>query len=231
MTYPPVVSEAEWQAARESLLVKEKEATRALDALAAERRRLPMARIEKEYAFEGASGEASLLDLFEGRQQLVVYHFMFAPGGSPCTGCSAFADNIGRLEHLNARDTSFALISRARYAEIGAYKRRMGWTVAWFSSIRSDFNSDFGATTERGESFALSVFLRDGADVFQTFRTSARGTDRLRFDFNLLDLTPLGRQETWEDSPPGWPQSEPYVWWRKHDEYELASPDTAPWAP
>jgi predicted dithiol-disulfide oxidoreductase (DUF899 family) len=231
MTLPPVVSEAEWQAARDSLLVKEKEATRALDALAAERRRLPIVRIEKEYTFEGADGEVSLPDLFEGRRQLIVYHFMFAPGGNPCTGCSSWTDNIGRLEHLNARDASFALISRARYGELEAYKRRMGWTVPWFSSSDTDFNHDFGVSSERGESFALSVFLRDGDDVYLAYRTAARGTDRLRFDFNLLDHTPLGRQETWEDSPPGWPQSEPYVWWRKHDEYELASPDTSPWAP
>jgi predicted dithiol-disulfide oxidoreductase (DUF899 family) len=231
MTLPPVVSEAEWQVARDSLLVKEKEATRALDALAAERRRLPMVRIEQEYVFEGPHGKASLPELFEGRRQLIVYHFMFAPGEDPCTGCSAFTDNIGHLAHLHARDTSLVLIARAPYVEIDAYKRRMGWTVPWFSSYESDFNYDFGTTTERGESFALSVFLRDGADVFQTYRTSARGVDRLRLDFNLLDLTPLGRQETWEDSPPGWPQSDPYVWWRKHDEYELAPPDTAPSTP
>jgi predicted dithiol-disulfide oxidoreductase (DUF899 family) len=97
----------------------------------------------------------------------------------------------------------------------------MGWTVPWFSSFASDFNYDLGTTTDRGESFALSVFLRDGEDLFQTYRTSARGVDRLRLDFNLLDLTPLGRQEEWEDSPAGWPQTPPYAWWRKHDEYEL----------
>lgn len=222
MTLPPVVPEAEWQTARDGLLVKEKEATRALDALAAERRRLPMVRIEKEYVFEGPDGEASLLDLFDDRRQLIVYHFMFAPGSDPCTGCSSFTDNIGRLAHLHARGTSLVLISRAPYAEIEAFKQRMGWTVPWFSSFGSDFNHDFGVTTARGESFALSVFLHDGGDVFQTYRTSARGVDRLRLDFNLLDLTPLGRQESWEDSPAGWPQTPPYSWWRKHDEYEEA---------
>jgi predicted dithiol-disulfide oxidoreductase (DUF899 family) len=222
MELPQIVSEGEWQAARENLLVKEKEATRALDALAAERRRLPMVRIEKQYVFEGPNGQASLLDLFDIRRQLIVYHFMFAPGSDPCTGCSSFTDNIGHLAHLNARDTSLALISRAPYTEIEAFKRRMGWTVPWFSSFDSDFNYDFGVTTAQGETFALSVFLHDGDDVFQTYRTTARGVDRLRIDFNLLDLTPLGRQEDWEDSPAGRPQTQPYAWWRKHDEYEEA---------
>jgi predicted dithiol-disulfide oxidoreductase (DUF899 family) len=223
MTHPAIVSPAEWEAAREALLVKEKEATRALDRLAAERRRLPMVRIDKRYVFEGASGETTLLDLFEGRRQLVVYHFMFGPGEDPCTGCSSFTDNVGNLAHLHARDTSFALVSRAPLAEIQAYQRRMGWTVPWYSSFGSDFNEDFGVSTPEGERFGLSVFLREGDSVYRAYFTSARGVDRLRIDFNLLDLTPLGRQEQWEDSPEGWPQTPPYDWWRKHDEYGGAS--------
>ncbi len=223
MTHPAIVSPAEWEAAREALLVKEKEATRALDRLAAERRRLPMVRIDKRYVFEGANGEATLLDLFEGRRQLVVYHFMFGPGEDPCTGCSSFTDNVGNLAHLHARDTSFALVSRAPMAEIQAYQRRMGWTVPWYSSFGSDFNEDFGVSTPEGERFGLSVFLREGDSVYRAYFTSARGVDRLRIDFNLLDLTPLGRQEQWEDSPEGWPQTPPYEWWRKHDEYGGAS--------
>jgi predicted dithiol-disulfide oxidoreductase (DUF899 family) len=223
MTHPAIVSPAEWEAAREALLVKEKEATRALDRLAAERRRLPMVRIDKRYVFQGASGEATLLDLFEGRRQLVVYHFMFGPGEDPCTGCSSFTDNVGNLAHLHARDTSFALVSRAPLAEIQAYQRRMGWTVPWYSSFGGDFNEDFGVSTPEGERFGLSVFLREGDSVYRTYFTSARGVDRLRIDFNLLDLTPLGRQEQWEDSPEGWPQTSPYEWWRKHDEYGGAS--------
>ncbi len=217
---PQVVSPEKWLQAREELLAKEKDLTRALDALAAQRRRLPMVRIEKKYVFDGPRGKASLVDLFDGRRQLIVYHFMFAPGSDPCTGCSSFADNIGHLAHLRARDTSLVLVSRAPLAEIQSYQQRMGWTVPWFSSHGSDFNSDFGVTTEDGESFGLSVFLRDGETVYRTYFTTARGADRLRIDFNLLDLTPLGRQEEWEDSPAGWPQTPPYVWWRKHDEYD-----------
>ena len=219
MAAPTVVSQAEWQAARDQLLGKEKEATRALDALAAERRRLPMVLIEKDYELEGPDGAVGFADLFEGRRQLIVYHFMFAPGEDACTGCSSFTDNIADLSHLRARDTSFALISRAPYEQIRAFKRRMGWTVPWISSFGSDFNYDFGVTTDRGEGFAVSVFLRDGESVYRSYVTSSRGVDRLRLDFNLLDLTPFGRQEEWEDSPVGWPRTEAYTWWRKHDEY------------
>jgi predicted dithiol-disulfide oxidoreductase (DUF899 family) len=224
---PQVVSRHEWQAAREELLVKEKEATRARDALAAERRRLPMVRIEKEYVFEGPEGKASLLDLFDRRRQLIVYHFMFAPGveGWPeagCPGCSLFVDNIGHLAHLHARNTSLVLVSRAPLANIEPYKERMGWSVPWFSSHGSDFNVDFGVTTDEGETFGLSVFLRDGDSVFRTYYTDGRGVEALGSNWTFLDLTPLGRQEDWEDSPEGWPQSPPYEWWRRHDEYEDA---------
>src|SRR5262249_6088393 len=159
--------------AREELLLKEKDLTRALDALAAQRRRLPMVRIEKDYVFEGPRGKASLVDLFEGRRQLIVYHFMFAPGSNPCTGRSSFADNIGHRVQLRARATSLVLVSRAPQAEIQPYKQRMGWTVPWFSSYGSDFNYDFGVTTEDGESFGLSVFLRDGETVYRTYFTTA----------------------------------------------------------
>ncbi len=223
MNLPAIVSRGDWEAAREALLVKEKQATRALDALAAERRRLPMVRIDKPYVFEGPGGGATLLDLFDGRHQLIVYHFMLAPGSEACTGCSSFTDNTGHLAHLHARDTSLVLVSRAPQAEIRAFQQRMGWAVPWFSSFGSDFNGDFGVSTDDGESFGLSVFLRDGGSVYRTYFTSARGVDRLRIDFNLLDLTPLGRQEAWEDSPDGWPQTPPYTWWRKHDEYENSS--------
>jgi predicted dithiol-disulfide oxidoreductase (DUF899 family) len=217
---PRSVSRGEWQETRAALLVKEKEATRALDALAAERRCLPMVRIDKDYTFEGPDGVVRLLDIFEGRRQLAIYHFMFAPGEqAPCAGCSSFTDNIGDLSHLHARDTTFALMSLAPLDELEAYRRRMGWELPWYSSFGSDFNADFGLTYPRGETFSLNVYLRDGGDVFQTYSTASRGVDRLRFDFNILDLTPFGRQETWEDSPEGWPQTAPYTWWRRHDEY------------
>jgi predicted dithiol-disulfide oxidoreductase (DUF899 family) len=224
---PPVVSQTEWEAARETLLAKEKDATRVRDALAAERRRLPMVRIEKDYVFEGPERKVSLLDLFDGRRQLILYHFMFAPDveGWPaagCPGCSMVVDQIGHLAHLHARDTSFVLVSRAPIGQIVAYKERMGWTIPWFSSSGSDFNVDFGVTTDRGEIFGLSVFLRDGEDVYRTYFTSGRGVEALGSVWTFLDLTPLGRQEDWEDSPDGYPQTAPYEWWRRHDEYEEA---------
>ncbi len=232
MKLPPVVSPDEWQVAREELLAKEKEATRARDALAAERRRLPRVRIDKEYVFEGPDGKAGLLDLFEGRRQLILYHFMFGPNQDVgCDGCSMFVDNVGHLAHLHARDTSLALVSRAPLAKIEPYKERMGWTVPWYSSFGSDFNVDFGVSPESprpteyqdGESFGLSVFLRDGDDVYRTYFTSGRGTEALGSSWTFLDLTPLGRQEDWEDSPEGYPQTPRYEWWRRHDEYEQAA--------
>jgi predicted dithiol-disulfide oxidoreductase (DUF899 family) len=228
MNLPEIVSPAEWQAAREQLLAKEKEATRARDALAAERRRLPMVEIDKEYDFEGPDGQATLLDLFEGRRQLILYHFMFGPNQDEgCNGCSMFADHIGHLAHLHARDTSLALVSRAPLAKIEPFKKRMGWTVPWYSSFRSDFNVDFGVSPETpdaeayqdGESFGLSVFLRDGDDVYRTYFTNGRGLEATENTWIFLDFTPLGRQEDWEDSPPGHPQSKPYQWWRHHDRY------------
>lgn len=215
MNLPPVVSSIEWQAAHDKLLVKEKEATHARDALAAERRRLPMARIDKPYEFEGSDGTVSLLDLFDGRRQLILYHFMFAPGveGWPsagCGGCTMFIDNIGNLAHLRERDTSFALVSRAPLANINAYKERRGWTAPWFSSAGSDFNEDFGLTTDEGETFGLSVFFRDGDSIFRTYFTAGRGVETLGTSWTFLDLTPLGRQEAWEDSPDGYPQTHEY---------------------
>jgi predicted dithiol-disulfide oxidoreductase (DUF899 family) len=216
MKLPDVVSPAEWQAARERLLVKEKEATRARDALAAERRRLPLVRFDKDYVFEGRGGPATLLDLFEGRRQLVVYHFMFEAGGEPCDGCSMFVDTIGHLAHLHARDTSMALVSRASVAELESHRQRMGWAVPWFSLAGNDFNADCGITT----GFGLSVFIRDGDEVFRSYFTSGRSVDALGNHWSLLDLTPLGRQEDWEDSPAGHPQTPRYTWWRLHDEYD-----------
>jgi predicted dithiol-disulfide oxidoreductase (DUF899 family) len=221
---PDIVSAAQWRKARAKLLVKEKKATRARDALAAERRRLPMALIDKCYEFQGPDGTKNLLDLFEGRHQLLLYHFMFAPGvrGWPkagCAGCSMFADQVADLAHLHARDISFVMVSRAPLANLLAYEKRMGWTLPWFSSSGSDFNADFGLTTEEGEHHGLSVFLRDGDKVYRTYFTTARGVEPLGNTWTLLDITPYGRQETWEDSPKGWPQTPPYSWWHRHDEY------------
>jgi predicted dithiol-disulfide oxidoreductase (DUF899 family) len=221
---PTIVSRAEWRKARNKLLVKEKAETRRRDALAAERRRLPMVRVDKDYIFTGSKGKLRLQDLFEGRRQLILYHFMFAPGvdGWPaagCPGCSMVVDNVGHLAHLHARDTSFVLVSRAPLAKIKAYQKRMGWKVPWFSSADSDFNVDFGVTTKEGETFGLSVFLRDGDQVFHTYFTADRGVEALGSSWTFLDLTPFGRQEDWEDTPAGRPQTAPYQWWRRHDEY------------
>jgi predicted dithiol-disulfide oxidoreductase (DUF899 family) len=189
--------------------------------LAAERRRLPMVEFATDYVFEGPQGKARLPDLFDGRRQLIVYHFMFQPGapGWPsagCDGCSMFVDNIGHLAHLHARDTSLVLVSRAPLAKIEPYRQRMGWTIPWFSLAGNAFNDDCGVTT----GFGLSVFLSDGDRLFRTYFTTGRGVEALGSNWTFLDLTPLGRQEDWEDSPAGRPQTPPYQWWRRHDEYE-----------
>ena len=229
MNFPDVVSLGEWEAALQKLRAKEKEATKARDALAAERRRLPRVPIDKGYVLQGPHGEAKLPDLFEGRRQLLIYHFMFGPNQTEgCDGCSMFVDQVGHLAHLHARDTSFALVSRAPAEKLEAYRQRMGWEIPWYSSADSDFNVDLGLSPQRpqpdehqdGETFGLSAFLREGDDVYRTYFTDRRGVEVLGSVWTLLDLTPLGRQETWEDSPEGYPQTPPYEWWRRHDEYE-----------
>jgi predicted dithiol-disulfide oxidoreductase (DUF899 family) len=219
MHLPQVVSESEWQAAREALLVKEKEATRARDALAAERRRLPMVEYSSDYEFGGPDGVVKLPDLFQGRRQLILYHFWFPPDGEPCDGCSMLTDQLGHLAHLNARDTTFVLVSRASQEEIAEFKRRMGWSIPWYTVVGEDFQKARDTT----EWFSLDVFIRDGDRVFLTYATRARGVEALGPIWTFLDLTPLGRQETWEDTPDGRPQGPPYRWWRLHDEYAEAT--------
>ncbi len=229
MELPPVVSQQQWESAIERLRVKEQEATHARDALAAERRRLPMVRIEKDYVFEAPAGKARFADLFEGRCQLLLYHFMFGPNQEVgCDGCSMVLDQICHLAHLRARDTSFAAVSRAPIAKIEAYRERMGWTTPWYSSFGTDFNHDLGVGPKTpqagkyqdGEAFALSAFFRDGEAIYRTYFTTGRGVETIGPVWTLLDLTLLGRQEEWEDSPEGYPQTPPYTWWRRHDEYE-----------
>jgi predicted dithiol-disulfide oxidoreductase (DUF899 family) len=228
MNLSPIVSREEWERARAKLLDKEKAATKARDALAAERRRLPRERIEKSYEFVGPNGKVSLGDLFEGRRQLLLYHFMFGPSHEAgCDGCSMVLDQICPLPHLHARETSFAAVSRAPIGKLEAYRRRMGWELPWVSSFGTDFSHDFGLGPKQpqpdqyqdGEDFGLSAFIRDGGKIFRTYFTNRRGVETLGPVWTLLDLTPLGRQETWEDSPEGYPQTEPYQWWRRHDEY------------
>jgi predicted dithiol-disulfide oxidoreductase (DUF899 family) len=205
MTYPRIVSRDEWLAERAELLIKEKEATRARDRLNAERRRLPMVRMDNVYVFEGPDGKATLLDLFDGRRQLIVYHFMFDPSWDDgCRSCTNLVDNMPfRLARIQAEDTSLVLVSRAPLAKLEAYKARMNWTIPWFSSYGSDFNYDFGVTNEEGETPGLSVFLRMGEQVLHSYSTTGRGVDILLGTYNYLDLTPLGRQEAWEERPEG----------------------------
>lgn len=217
---PSVVSKAEWEKASAAFLEKEKEATRARDQLNAERRRMPMYKIDKEYTFESPRGSATLLDLFEGRKQLIIYHFMYHEDGDRfCVGCSFCVDQFGHLAHLHARNTSLVLVSRAPLKSIQRHQQRLGWTIPWYSSLSSDFNQDFGLSTPKGETFGLSVFFRDGEEVYRSYFTNGRGVETLGSAWTLMDLTPWGRQESWEDSPEGWPQTPPFEWWRFHDEY------------
>ncbi len=208
MEKPKLVSPEEWQKARDELLAAEKEATRALDALAARRRRLPMVEFDGDYAFDTPAGKKSLLDLFEGRTQLVVYQFMDNGPDAYCPGCTAFTNNVPAAAPaaLAARGVTWVTVSNMPLAQIEAYKARMGWSLPFVSSRGTSFSRDCGA----GGGFALTAFLRDGQTVYRTYSTSARGVDRMLFLHSILDITPYGRQEDWEDSPPGWPQHPTY---------------------
>ncbi len=221
MNLPPVVSSQEWKAAREELLVKEKKLTRARDALAAERRRMPRLAVEREYAFEGPNGTASLLDLFEGRRQLIVYRFFYGPDveGWPekaCPGCSWIADQVTHPAHLNARDTTIAFLSRAPQADIERLKARMGWEVIPWYTLTDDFDADFDVDEWHG----TNVFMRDQEQISRTYFVDGRGDEALGGLWSYLDITPLGRQEGWEDSPDGYPQTPANEWVKRHDEYD-----------
>lgn len=233
---PPVVSREEWLKARKALLEQEKELTRHLDRVNAQRRRLPMVKIDKRYTFDGPQGKVSLSELFEDCPQLVVYHFMFDPAWERgCSGCTGLVDDMGRLLLLPERGTRFVLISRAPFAKLQAFKEFKGWNLPWYSSFGSDFNYDFHVTLDEsvkpveynyrtkaqieaqhapsgtsGEEHGMSVFFRAGGDVFHTYSAYARGTESITDSYALLDRTPYGRQESFEDSPPGWPQRPTY---------------------
>ena len=223
MDTPPIVSPQEWEAAREELLVKEKEHTRAGDALAAQRRRMPRMAVDKDYVFDGPAGPASLLDLFEGRRQLIVYRFFYQPDveGWPdrgCSGCSFLADQVAHLAHLNARDTTLAFVSRAPQDRIARLKKDMGWDIPWYT-LTDTFDADFGVDQWHG----TNVFLRDGESIFRTYFINNRGDEAMGGTWAYLDITALGQQEDWEDSPEGYPQTPPYQWWHRHDEYPAHS--------
>jgi predicted dithiol-disulfide oxidoreductase (DUF899 family) len=199
--------------------VKEKELTRARDALAAERRRMPWLAVQKDYEFDGPEGKTSLPGLFAGRRQLIVYRAFLEPGvhGWPehaCVGCSMIADHVGNLAHLNARDTTLVFASRAAQPDIARVKARMGWSMPWYT-ITDEFDADFGVDEWHG----TNAFFRDGGQVFRTYFVSGRGDEVMGNTWSYLDITALGRQEEWENSPEGYPQSPPYQWWRWHDEY------------
>ena len=218
MNTPPIVSPQEWEAARQQLLVKEKASTRARDALAAERRRMPWVAVENKYEFDGPKGKASLLDLFEGRRQLIIYRAFFEPGvfGWPehaCRGCSMMADQVANLPHLNARDTTLAFASRASQADIERLKARMGWQMPWYT-ITDSFDVDFSVDEWHG----TNVFYRDDSGIYRTYFIDGRGDEQMGSTFTYLDITALGRQEEWEDSPEGYPQTSGN-WWRYHDSY------------
>jgi predicted dithiol-disulfide oxidoreductase (DUF899 family) len=225
---PEIVSREQWLAARRELLAKEKELTRARDRVNADRRRMPMVRIDKPYAFEGPDGTVRLLDLFEGRPQLVMHHFMYGPDWvEGCSRCSSAADGIGRLRQLHVRNTTLVAVSRAPYPKLAAFRERMGWTFPWYSSYGSDFNYDFHTTlddrvapvllyfrteadlAEAGtpwtddmngtEMPGISAFVRVGDEVFHTYSTYGRGIEEFHNGYHYLDLTVLGRQEEWEE--------------------------------
>jgi predicted dithiol-disulfide oxidoreductase (DUF899 family) len=223
MKTPPIVTQPEWEAARQQLLVKEKEVSRARDALAAERRRMPWLAVGKDYVFEGPEGKVSLPGLFAGRRQLIVYRAFFEPGvhgwpGHACPGCSLVADQVAHPAHLNARDTTLVFASRAPQPDIQRVKTRMGWTMPWYT-MTDTFDTDHGVHEWHG----TNAFIRDHDRVYRTYFINNRGDEAMGSTWTYLDLTALGRQEDWEDSPDGYPQTPPYTWWNWHDAYDDAT--------
>jgi predicted dithiol-disulfide oxidoreductase (DUF899 family) len=236
IAHPPIVWRDQWLAERKKLLAHEKELTKQRDRVNAERRRLPMVKLEKDYVFDAPNGKQNLNALFDGRRQLIVYHFMFDPSWDKgCPGCTGYVSALGDLSMLRDRDTTFVLISRAPLAKLEAYKAQKGWSVPWFSSFGSDFNYDFHVSFDekiapieynyrnkaelqagkfanmmQSEGHGLSVFFRLEDEVFHTYSAYARGTESVTDAYSLLDITPYGRQQDFEDSPPGWPQKPTY---------------------
>lgn len=233
MNHPPIADRDTWRKARLELLEEEKAHTRAYDAINAKRRRLPMVEVDPNYEFDTEDGKKTLLDLFEGRTQLFVYHFMFAPDWEKgCSGCTSWVNAIGDISDLAKRDTTFVIVSRAPLPKLLAYKQAHGWTLPWVSSFGSEFNYDFGVSLDlakgateynykdktddlnKEDAFTelpgSSVFFRVGDKVYHTYSSFARGNEATVHSYAMLDLTPYGRQEDFEDSPEGWPQRPTY---------------------
>ena len=208
---PPIVDQRTWGAALADLRAREKAATRELDAIAAARRRLPMVELP-EYTLDGAGGPVRLVDVFDGRNQLIVYHHMWFPGEEwQCPGCTGFTSQFTRLEFLDGYDARFVIVTQGPIDEALAYKPRVGNKMTWYSSAHSSFGADMGAPS--GGGFQVNVFLRVGESVYRTYNTQGRGSEQLSHSFPLIDLLPYGRQEEWQDSPEGWPQSPTYSGW------------------
>jgi predicted dithiol-disulfide oxidoreductase (DUF899 family) len=218
--HPPVLSHDEWSKAHRAMLVKEKVQMKARDALVADRRRMPWMAVDANYKFEGPKGPVSLLDLFDGRRQLIVYRAFYEPEvhGWPdhaCVGCSVVADQVSHLAHLNARDVTLAYVSRAPQADIARLKERMGWELIPWYTMLDKFDADFGVDQWHGH----NAFIHDGAKIYRTYFINGRGDEAMGTLWSYLDMTALGRQEAWEDSPDGYPQTEPYKWQNWHDNY------------
>ena len=208
---PPVVDADTWQKELDALRRREKAATRELDAIAAQRRRLPMVKMP-DYTLEGENGPIRLAEIFDGKSQLIVYNHMWFPNEEwQCGGCTGFTSQFTRLGGLENFDAKFVIVTQGPIDEALAYKRRVGNTMTWYSTANSPFGDDVGAPLDGG--FAVNVFLRDGDTVYRTWHTNGRGTEQLGYSFALIDLLPYGRQEEWQDSPEGWPQSPTYSRW------------------
>jgi predicted dithiol-disulfide oxidoreductase (DUF899 family) len=228
-----VASKEEWNAARETLLAEEKALMKAKDRLVAKRRRLPVTEVARDYEFIGSNGVRDLLGLFEGRRQLVLYRFFYAPevenwpDGS-CSGCAMFADTVVHPAHLAARDTTLAFVTAAPIDKIERLRERMGWSHIPFYSLPDDrFSRDFDVE----ELFGINVFIRCGERIFRTYFLNGRGIEEIGPVWSFLDMTPLGRQETWQAAPPGRPQGDPYTWWRLHDNYDQVAAPHPPQPP
>jgi len=221
---PSIVDQSSWEAALAELRTREKAATRELDAIAAERRRLPMVELP-DYTLDGEDGSVRLVDVFEGKSQLIVYHHMWSSGEEwQCSGCTGFTSQFTRLEFLENYDARFVIVTQGPIDEALAYARKVGNKMTWYSTSDSPFGADMDAPPDGG--FQVNVFLRDGDTVYRTWNTQGRGTEQLSHSFPLIDLLPYGRQEEWQDSPEGWPQSPAYSRWAESEAYAAYAEDS-----